>query len=92
MALEITISDEAFEIKGILNKSNVEKFQSHFKDVFSTANPLVINIDELKSIDNVGVSAFEELYKEALINQKRFYITGLGSRDMFEHLKAIDAA
>ena len=92
MALEIINLDEAFEIKGILNKSNVEKFQLHFKDIFNTTNQLVINIDELESIDNEGVSAFEEIYKQSIQNHKRFYITGLGSRDMFEHLRTIDAA
>ena len=92
MALEIITSEETFEVKGILNKSNVQKFQSYFKNIFNTTNTLIINIDELESIDNLGVSAFETLYKEALINHKRFYITGLGSRDMFEHLKTIDAA
>lgn len=92
MALEISIQEEAFEVKGILNKSNVEKFQLHFKDIFHTANQLVINIDELKSIDHVGVSAFEELYKQSIKMHKPFYITGLGSRDMFEHLRTIDAA
>jgi len=92
MALEITDLNETFEIKGILDKSNVDKFQSHFKNIFNTSSQLVINIDELKRIDRVGVSAFEELYKQSLLNQKRFYITGLGSRDIFEHLRTIDAA
>jgi len=92
MALEITDLNETFEIKGILDKSNVEKFQSHFKDFFSTSSQLVINIDELEHIDRVGVFAFEELYKQSLLNHKRFYITGLGSREIFEHLRTIDAA
>ena len=92
MALEITDFNETFEIKGSLDKSNVEKFQSHFKDIFNTSSQLVINIDELECIDQVGVLAFEELYKQSLINHKRFFITGLGSRDIFEHLRTIDAA
>ncbi|MFD2822888.1 STAS domain-containing protein [Lacinutrix iliipiscaria] len=92
MALEISNFNEAFEIKGTLNESNVKKFQSHFKDIFNTTNQLVINIDQLESVDQVGVLAFEELYKQSLIKHKRFYITGLGSRDMFEHLRTIDAA
>ena len=92
MALEIVDLNETFEIRGILDKSNVEKFQSHFKDFFNTASQLEINIDELERIDQVGVLAFEDLYKESLLKHKRFYITGLGSRDIFEHLRTIDAA
>jgi len=92
MALEIIIQENAFEVKGILNKSNVENFQNHFKDIFSTNNALVINIDALESIDNSGVTAFEELYLQSKQNLKPFFITGLGCRDMFEHLRTIDAA
>ncbi|MDX1278421.1 STAS domain-containing protein [Oceanihabitans sediminis] len=92
MALEITNSLEAFQVKGVLDKSNVEKFQSHFKNIFHSTDELVIDINELKRIDHVGVSAFEEIYKQSLINRKPFYITGLGSKEMFEHLKTIDAA
>jgi anti-anti-sigma regulatory factor len=92
MALEIIDLNETFEIKGTLDKSNVEKFQSHFKNIFNTSSQLVINIDELKRIDRLGVLAFEELYKQSLLNHKRLYITGLGSRDIFEHLRTIDAA
>jgi len=92
MALEIIHLNETFEVRGILDKSNVEKFLSHFKDFFNTASQLEINIDELERIDRVGVLAFEDLYKESLLKHKRFYITGLGSRDIFEHLRTIDAA
>lgn len=92
MALEITIQDEAFEIKGTLKKTNVEKFQSHFKDIFNHTNDLVINIQELKSIDSEGVHAFEELYIQSRKKRKNLFITGLGCRDMYEHLKSIDAA
>jgi anti-anti-sigma regulatory factor len=92
MVLEIVDSNETFEIKGILDKSNVEKFQSHFKEFLNTSNQLVLNIDELERIDRAGVLAFEELYKQSLLNHKRLFITGLGSRDIFEHLRAIDAA
>ncbi|MFD2543319.1 STAS domain-containing protein [Lacinutrix gracilariae] len=92
MALEITNSLDTFQVKGILNKTNVEKFQSHFKNIFSQTNELVINIDELKSIDQEGVSAFEMLYKQSLKTHKAFFITGIGSKEIFDHLRAIDAA
>ena len=77
MALEIVDLNETFEIKGILDKSNVEKFQSHFKDIFNTSNQLVINIDALEHIDQVGVLAFEELYKQSLLNHKTFLYNGI---------------
>ncbi len=92
MALEILNLDERFEIKGTLNKSNVEKFQLHFKDIFNHTSKLVINIDELKSVDSDGVLAFEELYRQSKQHHKALYITGLGCRDMYDHLKSMKVA
>ena len=92
MALEITNSLDTFKVTGTLNKTNVKKFQNHFKNIFNTTSELVININELKSIDNEGVSAFEEIYKQSLKAHKPFFITGLGSKEMFDHLRTIDAA
>jgi anti-anti-sigma regulatory factor len=92
MALEIITLDETFEVKGTLNKSNVEKFQSYFKDIFNRKNKIVINFDELKSVDSDGVLAFEDIYKQSLQHHKRLYITGIGCRDMYDHLKSIKVA
>ena len=92
MALVITTRDQAFELIGTLDASNVDIFQSHFEAVLDESNELEININALDRIDNKGVWAFEELYREILKNDKRLYITGLGSKDMFEHLRTIDAA
>lgn len=92
MALEIINLDETFAIKGALNKTNVEKFQSHFEDIFNHTNKLVINIDELKSVDSEGVLAFENIYRQSIQQQKRLFITGLGCRDLYDHLKSIKVA
>jgi|GEM_PF-2833004 len=92
MALEIKNLGEAFDLKGSLNKSNVDIFKIHFKNIFNSTNRIVINIDELKSIDNDGVLAFEELYKQSLKNDKKMFITGLGCRDIYDHLKTIKVA
>ncbi|HMC01145.1 MAG TPA: STAS domain-containing protein [Flavobacteriaceae bacterium] len=92
MALEIVNLGDTFEIKGSLNKSNVQKFKSHFENIFNQTSRLVINIDELSSIDNYGVLAFEDLYKESLEKDKKLFITGYGCREMYEHLKAMKVA
>lgn len=92
MALEITNSLDTFTITGILNKTNVKKFQIYFNNIFTTTNELVINIDKLKSIDREGVSAFEDIYKQSLKAHKPFFITGIGSKEIFDHITTIDAA
>jgi len=91
-ALEIINLGEVFELKGSLNKSNVDIFETHFKSIFKKSNQIVINIDDLKYIDNDGVLAFEELYKQSIANNKKMYITGYGCRDMYDHLKTIKVA
>jgi anti-anti-sigma regulatory factor len=92
MALEIVNLGDTFEIKGSLNKSNVDKFKSHFENIFNKTSRLVINIDELSSIDNFGVLAFEDLYKVSIKMNKKLFITGFGCREMYEHLKAMKVA
>lgn len=92
MALEIVNLGDTFEIKGSLNESNVDKFKSHFENIFNTTSRLVINIDDLSSIDNHGVIAFEELYKQSLEKNRKLFITGFGCREMYEHLKAMKVA
>ena len=92
MALKITNSLDTFKVTGVLNKTNVKKFQIYFKNIFSTTNELVINIEELKSIDREGVSAFEDIYKQSLKAHKPFFITGLGSKEIFDDITTIDAA
>jgi len=92
MALEIVNLGDTFEIKGSLNESNVHKFKSHFENIFNTTSRLVINIDDLSSIDSHGVLAFEELYTKSLESNKKLFITGYGCREMYEHLKAMKVA
>ncbi|MDO6595451.1 hypothetical protein Q4512_00915 [Oceanihabitans sp. 2_MG-2023] len=92
MALEITNSLNTFKVTGVLDKKSVKKFQIYFKNIFNTTNELVININELKSIDREGVSAFEDIYKQSLKAHKPFFITGVGSKEIFDHVTTIDAA
>lgn len=92
MALEIKSLNNTFEISGVLDKSNVKTFQTHFSNIFQQKEEVVININELKKVDVEGVVAFEELYKQSLQLNKRFFITGYGSRDMYEHLSTIQVA
>lgn len=89
MALEIKTLDNAFTLEGSLNKHNVAAFKQHFKDVFKTKNRVVINIDKLDEVDRVGVLAIENLYKRSIQQDKQLLFSGIGARDMYEHLKSV---
>lgn len=88
MALEINCKNNTYLIKGTLNYANVKQFQSHFSE-FMQQQEVVINIDQLQSVDTVGVAAFEELYKQLYKQQKTLQIIGYGCRDMHDHLNSV---
>ena len=92
MALEISNLNDTIELKGELDNSNVQKFQMFFKSIFNTSDVFTINIGELKKVDTNGVIAFEEIYKQSVLSNKRLYLTGYGSRDLYDHLRTIKVA
>ena len=92
MTLQINCLEDCYEVVGTLNKSNVKKFDSYFKNVVSNSEQITINIEALSSIDRAGVNALVKLYLKSLENQSQFYIIGFGSRDMHEHLRSVESA
>jgi len=92
MELQINNLTECYQIVGTLNKTNVKEFDTYFKDIVSNSKQITINIEALTSIDRVGVNALVKLYLKSLEQQKAFYITGFGSKDMHEHLRAVESA
>lgn len=87
MSLEITHSKDAFIIEGDLNQSNVSKFNSLFENAFADSYQLVINIENLRSADVAGVSAFEALYQRSVKHKKRLVLVGYGNRDLYNHFE-----
>lgn len=87
MDLKITQSNTFFKIKGILDKNNIEIFQSEFKNIFDKINALTISIEEVEWMDRDGVNAMAALHNEALLKNKKLSIVGLGCKDLYEHFK-----
>ncbi len=92
MALEILYQNNTVELKGELDATNVTKFRSYFKNIFDQFDVFTVNIGELKRVDVDGVTAFEELYKQSVLKSKRLYLTGYGSRDLYDHLRMVKVA
>lgn len=92
MTIEITSYNNQFRIRGVLNKQNVNLFQSEFNDIFERFNSLTLSIEGLTSIDRYGVNALAQLHNESISRQKSLSIVGMGCDDLYEHFKAEEAA
>jgi len=92
MVLEISNCDNCYKITGSLTQQNLYIFQNTFQDIFETTGNLTINIEGLKCIDREGVSAITKLHNQALSNQKKLTIIGLGNKELYQHFKSNDAA
>lgn len=92
MDLQINLLDTNYQLTGSLNKLNVYKFKKKFLNIFDKQDALIINIEQLTSIDRYGVNALAQLHNKALINGKTLSIIGMGSDDLYEHIKSEETA
>ncbi len=92
MGLEIIEQQECYQVKGALNKSNVDTFTTYFKEVIKSSEQVTINIEGLDSIDRIGVNALVKLYGQSLENHSKFFIVGLGSKELHDHFRTVDSA
>lgn len=92
MDLKISNCNNFFKIKGTLDKNNLEVFKSEFKNIFDQVNSLTISIEDVDSMDRVGVDALTALHKEAILKNKKLSIIGLGCKDLYNHFKTEIAA
>lgn len=92
MNIEITSYNNQFRIKGVLNRQNVNVFNSEFKNIFEKFNSLTLSIEGLTSIDRYGVNALAQLHNESISKNKSLSIIGMGCDDLYEHFKSEESA
>ena len=92
MNIEITSYNNQFKIKGVLNRQNVNLFNSEFKNIFDKFNSLTLSIEGLTSIDRYGVNALAQLHNESISRRKSLSIVGMGCDDLYEHFKSEETA
>lgn len=92
MDLKISNCNNFFKIKGTLNKNNLHVFQNEFHNIFERLDSLTISIEDVVSMDRVGVNALAELHEEAISKRKNLSIIGLGCKDLYNHFKSEKAA
>ncbi|WP_370226493.1 STAS domain-containing protein [Mesoflavibacter sp.] len=88
MALTITRDKTLFEIVGRIDTSTVKSFETHLKLMLTNLEDLTLNIDKVSKIDASGMKAIRNLYDNAISNNKKLCITGLGCKEIYEELRS----
>ena len=76
MAIQIIKNQEIFEIKGNIVAENVASLQHHFEKLLTKTDKVIVCIDNVKKIDASGVLTLTKLFKNAMKNNKIFYVIG----------------
>lgn len=84
MALQIIENNKVFYVKGKINTSTERCFMYHFDSVLNKSKKIIINMDAVDEIDTDGVRALKPLISIAKRKDKTFYITGKGSKEIYE--------
>jgi ABC-type transporter Mla MlaB component len=92
MDLQITSYNNRFQIKGTLNKMNIPTFNAHFANIFDRVDEILLDIENVESIDRAGVMALAKLHNESIVRSKRLSIIGLGCKELYQFFKSEEQA
>lgn len=84
MALVIKENKGAHEIHGNLTANTAETFESQCKAIMNEHKRLMIDVQFMNTIDNVGIDAIKALYMNALYKDCGFFIQGNRSKKLYE--------
>ncbi|MDN3491235.1 STAS domain-containing protein [Winogradskyella bathintestinalis] len=91
MDLQISSYNNRFQLKGTLNKMNLKTFNAHFANIFDKLDSVLLDIEQVNSIDRAGVMALAQLHNESISKSKRLSIIGLGCKELYQHFKSEEA-
>lgn len=87
MSLTILNKNDVFYMSGSLNSQTADYFKKHLSFYLNDDSDFTINIDQVDEIDSYGLKKMSELYNDAQNAAKRFFITGIGCREIMEELR-----
>jgi len=67
---------------------NLKTFNSHFANIFDKLDNILLDIENVESIDRSGVMALAKLHNESISKSKQLSIIGIGCKDLYEHFKS----
>ena len=87
MSLIITEIKGTFFLNGKINSITSKFLKNHLELLISLKKDLTINIEAVQEIDPHGVFVLKDLYKKAINDNNKFWITGYGSKELYEEFK-----
>lgn len=87
MALTISQNDNTIILKGTLNTANINNLKKHIGFILKSYKNVTIDINKLKSIDHFAITVLKNLYKNAALNRKPFFVIGKRSDAIRESFK-----
>ncbi len=85
MALQVSEKKGTLYLEGRINSTTARLFIIHAEYYVEKLKNVIINIDNIKEIDNDGIEAIKTVWAIALQKQKNFSIRGLGCKDLYDH-------
>ncbi|GGD11653.1 STAS domain-containing protein [Hyunsoonleella pacifica] len=92
MALKITQKKEIFSVFGIINNTTALNFQNHISLAMKDVKELIIDIENVTTIDSAGMKALRAIYANCMTNNKRIYIIGTGCKEVYDDLYVTSVA
>ncbi|WP_203258747.1 STAS domain-containing protein [Hyunsoonleella ulvae] len=92
MALKITQKKDTFSVFGIINNTTALNFQNHISLAIKDVKELIIDIENVTSIDSAGMKAIRTIYADCMANNKRIYIVGTGCKEVYDDLYVTSVA
>lgn len=92
MALQIIENNGIFYVKGNINTGTIKHFRNYLNTVLNDKVKLIINIDEVDEIDVDGLYELKALLKITDKSNKKFFIIGKGSKEIYENYQTNQVA
>lgn len=84
MALQITQTNETYNLKGQINTSSRLYFTNFFKSLLLKERKIIVNIEEVNEIDKQGLQAVFLIIKAAQKINKKLVVIGYGCKDVYD--------
>ena len=82
MALKITQDQGIYQVKGSIVAENVNSLKRYCEQLLFSKEKVILCLDKVKRIDTSGVNVLNVLFKNAMKENKIFYIIGKQNKEV----------
>ncbi len=87
MALKIKEKGGVFFLEGPMNCETAQDFKKHLTFIMKHNEQITVDIEKVNEIDNSGLSVLREFYSNSLNQNRKFYITGYGCKEIYDDFR-----